>query len=881
MTKTIYLRFALLLTMFFATLSAVKAADRLYIDPTNIEPGETTKLALQLENDRIFYGFQADITLPEGLEILTSGNGRADISLSSRCDDSFHIVSNLMASGTIRLGAFSTTHKAISGTSGALVYLPVRASDDFVGGSISLTDILCVGEGDHDVALPDYKVNIGTEHNDYFYIEDFKITVGETKRISIILDNETAFTAFQTDIILPEGLNFVAGSLEMTARGAAGHSLTAKSFSGGRTRIICFDTSVIPFTGNTGALVSFEVTATKDIAKTSKIRLTNQIFSKTQGKEYVLPDATCTVSTERALIQDILLNYSSIDLIVGNTEQLSARITPDFASAKDLEWASLNPEIASVSPTGLVTALALGSTTVRATAADGSGVFAECAVNVVPTVAQGISINQTGPIELNMTQTFRLTATVSPEDATDKSVTWQTSNTEVAIVDASGLVTPIAVGECEIIATNSAGDTASISVIVSPAPIKWSQTFECSPGESIALTAGYENAYDVSYRCIRPDGGFNYAEFSNSDGRWFVKFPNEGAYILEAYSTTNPNISIRKVFNVVSPDDLIYVDGIYYRYIDTSKTKLKVVRGYNIYSGDYTIPASVMGLEVVAIDDFAFYSCTDLGGVFIEEGIKSIGSQSFGNGSLSEISIPASVEEIALYAFNALNLIDNHYSLMSISLYGLTPISVDPAIFNGFINYDLCELHVPYGTAHLYATADVWKDFTKLIDDLPDYIEVKSIEIQQGDEVSVLMGQTLQLTAKVLPENATDKSVIWYSSDPDCVSVDVNGLIEARAKGDAEITVQSVSNSALTDICKVSVDVVSGIDKICIDNIKVEIDGLNVYIENITGSHATMFSIDGLSIPVKYNDEKVTMFEAPAFGYYILRLGSITLKVKI
>lgn len=246
---------------------------------------------------------------------------------------------------------------------------------------MSISNILFVGANDIDVEFPDYSIVLGSQHSNMLYIPDFKIAVNETKTIGLVLDNETSFTAFQTDVYLPEGLSIVANAFAVTNR-ASGHSVSAKSFSDGRTRITCFNPNNVKFSGNTGALVEFYITANKDVAESCSIELKNNIFSTATGSEFVLDNTTTNVTTERALVQSITLDSSTLSLIVGDTWQLNADVQPTFASTKELEWTSSNPDIATVSSNGFITATGIGTATITAAAVDGSGVKAECNVTV-------------------------------------------------------------------------------------------------------------------------------------------------------------------------------------------------------------------------------------------------------------------------------------------------------------------------------------------------------------------------------------------------------------------------------------------------------------------------------------------------------------------
>ena len=82
------------LTLLFGVMSASSASDRLFVESVNIEPGETRQLIFVLENAQAYYGFQADIALPDDLEFVKT-NGKIDFKLSSRADASFSPVSNL------------------------------------------------------------------------------------------------------------------------------------------------------------------------------------------------------------------------------------------------------------------------------------------------------------------------------------------------------------------------------------------------------------------------------------------------------------------------------------------------------------------------------------------------------------------------------------------------------------------------------------------------------------------------------------------------------------------------------------------------------------------------------------------------------------------
>lgn len=166
---------------------------------------------------------------------------------------------------------------------------------------------------------------------------------------------------------------------------------------------------------------------------------------------------TCTVEVKPIAVTSVALDKNEIELTEGETATLVATVMPADATNKDVVWSSLNEAVATVA-NGVVTAVAEGTTSIIVTTVDGN-LADTCAVKVnKPVVAvTGVTLDKvTLLFDLRETDklTAQLVATVTPEDATDKSVTWASTNVAVATV-AEGLVTAVAVGKANITVTTA------------------------------------------------------------------------------------------------------------------------------------------------------------------------------------------------------------------------------------------------------------------------------------------------------------------------------------------------------------------------------------------------------------------------------------------
>ena len=157
------------------------------------------------------------------------------------------------------------------------------------------------------------------------------------------------------------------------------------------------------------------------------------------------------------------LNAGSASIKIWTTYQLRAIFTPAGATNQHVTWASSNNSIATVDSTGKVTPVSAGSCTITATSEYGWYTSTcSCTITVVHTT--GVSLNE-NEIEISEWEMFQLEATVTPSDTSYPEVTWSSSNTSVATVSQSWLVTYVGDGECTItVTTTDWWYTASCSI---------------------------------------------------------------------------------------------------------------------------------------------------------------------------------------------------------------------------------------------------------------------------------------------------------------------------------------------------------------------------------------------------------------------------------
>ena len=149
---------------------------------------------------------------------------------------------------------------------------------------------------------------------------------------------------------------------------------------------------------------------------------------------------------------------ASVTVEKNKTTRLSALTSPVNATNQMVAWSSNNASVATVNASGLVTAVDSGTAKVSATTQDG-GFTSECVVRVIIVPVTGITVMPSS-VAIDTSRTIQLTATVTPANATNTNVTWNSNNTAVATVSTSGLVMGVARGTAVITATTEDGGFA-------------------------------------------------------------------------------------------------------------------------------------------------------------------------------------------------------------------------------------------------------------------------------------------------------------------------------------------------------------------------------------------------------------------------------------
>lgn len=657
---------------------------------------------------------------------------------------------------------------------------------------------------------------------DNLTMEPFSIKTGEARTIAVSLNNGKAYSAFQTEFSLPDGLGLSPASADafsLSARAAANHILKVNFSSPKKIRIICFSTDNATFSGSDGVIFSVTVKAASNF-NGGNISLSNIVFSDVSQNDIRFDDIAIPVS-RLVLPQSISLSDEEISLKVTEKKKLTATISPTDVTDKTVIWSVDDATVATVDQDGTVTGVSVGDATVTATTS--TGISASCRVKVLATQVQSIHFD-TWDLSLKIGETATISATVKPESATNKKLQWSSSNSSVASVE-NGVVTAVAVGKASITAaaTDGSGVKAMVEVEVVKPQIERIElnmiTAEMQATATLQLTATIfpESAspVELQWKSSNPS-----VASVSEDG--LVKAFARGNTTITCSYILNPEISATCLVTVTKID----VESVT---IDESSIELKVDE-YKSLSAT-VLPENATIKTVVWTTDDVSVATVDGTGLVHAVGVGStiIKAHSSSDWDVvdeyavtvkdSEIeSIDVTPEELSL-TVGETAMLEASYLPENATANKITWTSDDETVVT--VSATGLVKAIGVGQATIKAThGSVFGSCQVSVAVIP----VTDISLDVT-EISMSPGDTYRLKATVSPSNATYKDITWESLDESVAIVDKRGLVTCRAVGETYI---KASCGEIEARCRINA--VSGISEVRAE------DKADVVILSITGT---------------------------------------------
>ena len=364
---------------------------------------------------------------------------------------------------------------------------------------------------------------------------------------------------------------------------------------------------------------------------------------------------TCavTVKAKAVNVTEVTLDRAELTLTEGETETLTATVKPDNADNRKVAWSSDKTDVATVDGAGKVTAVKAGEAVVTVTTEDG-GKTASCKVTVK---AKAVNVTEVtlDKTELTLTEgeTETLTATVKPDNADNRKVTWSSDKTEIATVDGAGKVTAVKPGEAVVtVTTEDGGKTATCKVTVKAKTVSVTGV-EVNPW---AVTLSVRGTSKLSYT-IRP------ADATNQNVKWESESPSVATVDSEGnvqgvaagtakicVTTEDGGFKSYCTVTVKKAESKFEVGGLWYEYFyGPNLARVIPDPDGSKYGGNISIPGQIeyggITYSVYQIGSHAFYECADLKSVTLGEGIEYIDAYAFYNcPNLERITFSSTME---------------------------------------------------------------------------------------------------------------------------------------------------------------------------------------------------------------------------------------------
>ena len=184
-------------------------------------------------------------------------------------------------------------------------------------------------------------ISICVAARDRLYIENFQIQAGETYRMPLLLENDTVYSTFQTDLYLPDGLEVALDEgeyiVDLTGRATNNHVVSTYQQADGAIRIFVTSQSVRPFSGNSGAIAIVEIHALPSFSGTKQVSLRGTVFVEENGRRHDFEDCTAFASSGSSQTVDGDVNGDGVVTAADITELYDYLLNGDMTYFNSLD----------------------------------------------------------------------------------------------------------------------------------------------------------------------------------------------------------------------------------------------------------------------------------------------------------------------------------------------------------------------------------------------------------------------------------------------------------------------------------------------------------------------------------------------------------------
>lgn len=502
----------------------------------------------------------------------------------------------------------------------------------------------------------------------------------------------------------------------------------------------------------------------------------------------------------------VMLDKTAVTVYKGITAKIKATVYPETAENKNVTWESSDTTVATVDKSGKVTALKNGSAVISCTTEEG-GFTAKCKITV-KTKATGVKL-ETSSGTVYTTKGITIKASVLPSDASDKTLTYKSSNTSIATVSSKGYVIGVGAGTATITVTDSAGNTAKYKIKV----LKKSQV--------TAIELNYETKGVYTGRTLNLKATVLPTNATYKDVEWLssdksiatvtddgvVKGISAGKARITCKSIDNPMVSMTCVVTVKVKTTGVTLNAKSITVYTTTTKQLKAT----------VLPSNATNKKVTWESEDPDIATVDKNGVVAGKKTGTTYIICTTNNSERTATCKVTVKKGVLSKKVTLN--KTKISIYDGKTYTLKPTVSPENTTTKTVTWKSSNTKVAKvsskgvvtainpGTATITCTT---KDTGKTVKCTVTVKKVvpKAVMIDK-DYYQVGYKKSIQLTATVSPSNSTDKTLVWSSSNPNYAKVSSTGKVTGLKSGKTVVITVTTKSGKRVDRCEVYVGTVA------------------------------------------------------------------------